>query len=236
MKEVYSGKGKRGTSQCDRVNATSEAVFVGEQIPFYATAPPKEGVEEKYEDVPGGMLKEQSTADNKRERKLKKNKVLFYPRKFFLSQWTKAPAWVYKKKTERDTDKFNPKAIEDAIEEKRKAVIEKIKERKKTDRTEIDVPQSWYEVNYRGRIFLKSGFAVPAKKAEWYGDWKKNNPGKHPGPQQYWKRHPVKYQAGKLKPLEPKPVEQEEGKDKVYILDNKISGKKYYKPMKSHIF
>ena len=231
-KQKYAGdKGRRGTSCCERVNVTSEAIFVGEQIPFFNTAPPKEGAEEKYEDFPGGLLKDQCVSGNAKERKYKKNKVLFFPRKFFISAWGKAPGWVYPKKSVK-SDKCNYEQVESVLKEKRDKVVEKLKNIKA--RLDVDVPQSWYEVNYHNRLWIK--FLVPAKKAEWYAEWRKNNPQKAPGPQQYWKRYPVKYVAGKSKPVPPKPIEQEEGKPKVYILEDKYSGNKYYKPMKSHIY
>jgi len=232
VKEKYAGKtGRKGTTQCERVNMTSEAVFVGEQIPFFNTAPPKEGAEDRYEYLSGGPLKDQCVAGKAKERKWKKNKVVFFPRQYFSSAWNKAPAWVYKKKLEK-SDKCNYQAIEENLKEKRDKVVEKLKNIKA--RLDVDVPLSWYEVNYKRRIHLK--FTLPVKKAEWYAEWRKNNPQVSPGPQQYWKRYPVKYRAGKSKPIPPKIVEQEEGKPKVYILEDKYSGKKFYKPMKGHIF
>jgi hypothetical protein len=232
LKAKYSGAVK-GTSQCDRVNMTSEAIYVGEQIPFYNTAPLKEGAEDRYEDAPGGNLqKDQVPANATKERKTKKNKVIFFPRKFFTSAWGKAPAWVYPKKFEKNP-KFDYNKIEEALKEKREKVMENLKKIPNT-RVAIDVPQSWFEVNYHCRIYLK--FALPVKKELQYHEWKKINPPKHPGPNQYWMRDPVKYVSGKSKPVEAKKVEQEEGKDKVYVLENKYSGNKYYKPMKGHIF
>lgn len=232
VKEKYCGdKGRRGTSMCERVSITSEAIFVGEQLPFYQTAPPKEGENEKYEDVPGGDIKRQVGGDNAKERKYKKFKVLFYPRKYCLSNWTKAPAWVYKKKLPK-AENFDYKKIEQDIKEKTDKVkehLEKIKAR-----LQVDVPKAWFETNYHGRIYVT--WAKPAKITDQYTEWKKNNPLVYPGPQHYWKRHTVKYVAGKAKPIPPKPIEQEEGKPKIYILDDKYQMKHVYKPMKSHLF
>jgi len=228
MKADYQSK-RRGTSMCDKVNMTSEAVFLGEQIPFYQTAPLKDGAPELFEDVPGAPfkeIKEQARAHNK----LKKNKVLFFPRKYFTSAWQKAPSWVYPQKSKK-SDKCDYTKIENELKEKKEKVMEKVKAIKA--RLEIDVPQSWFEVHYRKRLYLT--FAQPAKKAEWYPEWRKNNPLKSPGPQQYWKRYAVKYVAGKTKPDVHKPS-NEEGKEKQYFLEEKFTGKKYYKPMKGHIF
>lgn len=220
MKLKYGSKdmGRRGSTCCDRVNMTSEAIYVGEQTPFFSTAPMKEGVEDKYEDVSGGLLKDQAASGNAKERKTKKNKALFYPRKFFISAWGKAPAWVYPKVSVK-SDKCDLAKVEDAIKEKKEKVTEKLKAAK--SRLDIDVPQAWFEVNYHNRLYLKFNLPVPKKPA--YDEWKKINPQKHPAPSQYWKRYPVKFVAGKSKPVQPKPEEPQEGKDKQYILDNECN-------------
>jgi len=235
MKDLYTKK--TSTSKCERVNMTSEAVFFGEQIPFYSTAPLKDGAPEKFEDVPGGIIKEQVEAKDsgKGHNKLKNNKVLFFPRKYFISAWQKAPSWVYPKESKKNTEFFSK--IENDLKEKRDKVLEKLKNKAEENKKKFEldnVPLSWHEVNYHGRNYLT--FPQQAKKADWYPEWRKNNPQKSPGPQQYWKRYPVKYKAGQAKPVKNPKEEKEEGKAKQYILEDIYTGKKYYKPMNTYIF
>ena len=86
MKAKY--KIRPQTARCDRVTIVADAEFVGEQIPFYNTAP--------------------------QERELKKK--LFYPDK--TPTWRRAPAWKYPKATPPSQNiKDRDDAIEEKVEE-----------------------------------------------------------------------------------------------------------------------
>ena len=86
MKAKY--KTRPQTARCDRVTIVADAEFVGEQIPFYNTAP-QENVEKKK---------------------------LFYPDKNPI--WKKAPAWKYPKALPPSQNiKDRENAIEEKIEE-----------------------------------------------------------------------------------------------------------------------
>ena len=88
QKEKNIKRGKPTFSKCDRVTIVAEAEFVGEQIPFYNTAP--------------------------QERELKKK--LFYPDK--TPTWKRAPAWKYPKATPPSQNiKDRDDAIEEKVEE-----------------------------------------------------------------------------------------------------------------------
>lgn len=77
LKLIYERyKKKPQTSRCDRISVVSEAIYQGEQVPFYNTYVP-EGVE------------------------LDKNK-LFFPKKDYT--WKRAPAWKYPKNININTD------------------------------------------------------------------------------------------------------------------------------------
>ena len=165
------------------------------------------------------------------KKRAKKQKALFYPKKFFISAWTKAPGWKYPKNVDRPTDKIQIR--DDLIKEKANKVIDFLKE--KNVSMNIDVPGAYFNVQdkRKGRTKYHEDF----KKPNQYDEWKKLCPPKYPGPQSYWKTDPVKFVAGKSKPVDNmKNDEAEEGKDKVYKMDRKKTDKRQYKPMKGHIF
>ena len=144
--------------RADRVTVTSEAQYMGEQVPFYYNSSKDEG-----ED--------------------KKDKKLFFPKKEFILR--KAPAWSFigKNPTKLPTD--NMKAREDLIKDK---IENLKTSKNITDKDlQIDIMGSHEKIRRRGRHFFEYKKPYDYANTEQYKSNKEQHPSFSPGPAHYWK-------------------------------------------------
>jgi len=154
---------------------------------------------------------------------------LFFPSK--TAVWTRAPAWVCKKKNTELTEQQKLK------QELDKEKIDKIIDEKKMNLT-VDVRKSFYNMKRFKKIdftYNKATDFNDPEKYEQYKKWKEENPSTYPGPQQYWKTLPYNKTKKKKKDDEEEEKQEEDGPKK-YLLNRELTDKRVYKPMKKHVF
>jgi len=196
---------------CDRITVVSDAEHMGEKMPFYSTF-----VKEGEEEVP------EVDEDGKKK---KVGKKLFYPDK--RPTWNRAPVWSYKKRDTTPNQYIKTK--EEMHEDKMKTWFAEKKEIPMED-----VRKTFYNVTHRGNIHFEYKKPTDFNDDEHtaYREWKTIAPNKHVGPQHYWKTLPYDKSHKKRK----EELNQDDDKPKTYYLDRKLTDKRVYKPMKTHIF
>lgn len=114
------------------------------------------------------------------------------------------------------------------------SLMETIKEKTKIADFNLQVSKAFNTVRDNGKFYFS--YNVRKKKEEEQEVWDKyleENPKKHVGPQHYWKYPKIN---PKTKPNKIKIPTEDEGGQKLYLMDRKVTDKRVYKPMKNHIF
>ena len=144
--------------RADRVTVSSEAQYMGEQVPFYYNNSKDEG-----ED--------------------KKNKKLFFPKKEFVMR--RAPAWAFQGKNPTKLPTDNMKAREDLIRDK---IENLKNSKNLTDKDlQLDILGSHEKIRRRGRHFFEYKKPYDYANTEQYKSNKEQHPSFSPGPAHYWK-------------------------------------------------
>ncbi len=144
--------------RADRITVTSDAEYMGENVPFYYNNSKDEG-----ED--------------------KKGKKLFYPKKEFVLR--RAPAWAFQGKNPTKLPTDNMKAKEDLIRDK---IENLKNSKNLTDKDlQIDIMGSHEKIRRRGRHFFEYKKPYDYANTEQYKSNKEQHPSFSPGPNHYWK-------------------------------------------------
>ncbi len=144
--------------RADRITVTSDAEYVGEQVPFYYNNSKDEG-----ED--------------------KKNKKLFFPKKeIFLRR---APSWAFQGKNPTKLPTEQMKAREDAIREKVENL--KSSKNLGDKDLQIDIMSSHEKLRRRGKHYFMYRKPYDYANTEQYKSNKQQHPSFSPDPTHYWK-------------------------------------------------
>ena len=144
--------------RADRVTVSSEAQYMGEQVPFYYNNSKDEGDD-------------------------KKNKKLFFPKKEFVMR--RAPAWAFQGKNPTKLPTDNMKAREDLIRDK---IENLKNSKNLTDKDlQLDILGSHEKIRRRGRHFFEYKKPYDYANTEQYKSNKEQHPSFSPGPSHYWK-------------------------------------------------
>ena len=144
--------------RADRVTVSSEAQYMGEQVPFYYNNSKDEGDD-------------------------KKNKKLFFPKK--ESFMHRAPAWAFQGKNPTKLPTDNMKAREDLIRDK---IENLKNSKNLTDKDlQLDILGSHEKIRRRGRHFFEYKKPYDYANTEQYKSNKEQHPSFSPGPAHYWK-------------------------------------------------
>jgi len=168
MKEKYTGKGS--LPKADRITVAADSEHVGEKLPFYNTYK-KEGEEAGGgggSDDEGGKKKKKENFDN-----------LFHPHKKAI--WHRDPSWkMYKPLPKNEDVQERFKSVQN---EKLDKIMQKFEEKK------INLVQDVTEAFTKNKDSHKRyhKYVKDLPKSEQYVNARKENPPKHPGPQNYFK-------------------------------------------------
>lgn len=195
--------------RADRITVTSDAEYVGENIPFYYN----------------------NSKDDDGE-KDKKNKKLFFPKKEFVLR--RAPAWAFQGKNPTKLPTDNMKAKEDMIKEK----IENLKSNKKiSDKDlQIDVIGSHEKIRRRGRYFFEYKKPYDYANTEQFKSNREQHPSFSPDPSHYWKDKKKEIDIN-ARPKDVVEDTELNGKpSKIYYMHHKRTDFRQYKPMRKSVF
>ena len=201
-------KDKPWWPRADRITVTSDAEYVGENIPFYYNNSKDEG-EEKGKD-----------------------KKLFFPKKEFVLK--RAPAWGFQNKNPTKLPTDNMKAREDLIREK----IENLKTSKNiTDKDlQLDIMGSHEKIRRRGRHFFEYKKPYDYANTEQYKSNREQHPSYSPGPTHYWKLKKNEVDTN-IRPKEVEEATEVNGKpSKNYFMNHQRTDFRQYKPMRKSVF
>ena len=144
--------------RADRVTVSSEAEYMGEQVPFYYDNSKDEGDD-------------------------KKNKKLFFPKKEFVLR--RAPAWAFQGKNPTKLPTDNMRAREDLIRDK---IENLKNSKNLTDKDlQLDIMGSHEKIRRRGRHFFEYKKPYDYANTEQYKSNKEQHPSFSPAPNHYWK-------------------------------------------------
>ena len=193
--------------RADRVTVTSEAEYMGENVPFYYN-------------------------NSKDDDEDKKNKKLFFPKKDFCLR--RAPAWAFQGKnpTKLPTDNMvsRDEAYKDKIEN-----FKSSKNLADKDLL-VDVIGSHEKIRRRGRHFFEYKKPYDYANTEQYKLNKEQFPSYSPGPSHYWKVKKNEIDKNE-RPKETQEETELYGKpSKNYFMNHQRTDFRQYKPMRKSVF
>jgi hypothetical protein len=200
-------KEKPWWSRADRITVTSDAEYVGENIPFYYN-------------------------NNKNDDGDTKDKKIFYPNKEFVLR--RAPKWAFQGKNPTKLPTDNMKAREELIKEK---VENLKNSKNLTDKDlQIDVMGSHEKIRRRGRHFFEYKKPYDYGNTEQYKLNKEQHPSFSPGPTHYWKDRLKEFDIN-ARPKDVVEDAEVNGKpSKIYYMHHKRTDFRQYKPMRKSVF
>ena len=195
--------------RADRVTVTSEAEYMGENVPFY-----------------------NNNSKDDEDEKDKKNKKLFFPKKDFCLR--RAPAWAFQGKNPTKLPTDNMVSRDEAYNEK----IENLKSSKNiTDKDlQIDVIGSHEKIRRRGRHYFEYKKPYDYANTEQYKLNKEQFPSFSPDPTHYWKVKNKEFDKNE-RPKDVQEDTELYGKpSKIYYMNHKRTDFRQYKPMRKSVF
>ena len=194
--------------RADRITVTSEAEYIGENVPFYNNFSKED--QEKGKD------------DNK----------LFFPKKEFTLKRNPTWSFPFKKPTNIPTDQM--KAREDLIKEK----VENLKSSKNIQDKDllIDVIGSFEKVKKRGRIIFQYKKPFDYANTDQYKSNREQHPSFSPGPTHYWKNKNKEIDVNEKPKIMVEEAEIHGKPGKIYYMNHKRTDFREYKPMRKFVF
>ena len=193
--------------RADRITITSEAEYMGENVPFYYNNS-KDGGDEKD----------------------KKN--LFFPKKEKLMR--RAPIWSFQGKNPTKLPTDNMKARDDLIKEK---IENLKNSKNLTDKNlEIDVIGSHEKIRRRGRHYFEYKKPYEYFNTEQYKSNKEQHPSFSPGPTHYFKLKKNEVDTN-TRPKEVEEATEVNGKpSKNYYMNHQRTDFRQFKPLRKSVF
>ena len=192
--------------RADRITTTSEAEYMGENVPFYY--------------------------NNSKDEGEGKNKNLFFPKKEKFMR--RAPAWSFQAKNPTKLPTDNMKARDDLIREKIENL--KNSKNLNDKNLEIDVIGSHEKIRKRGRHFFEYKKPYDYANTEQYKSNKEQHPSYSPGPTHYWKlkRNEIDINIRPKEVVEATEVNGKPSKD--YFMNHQRTDFRQYKPLRKSVF
>ena len=193
--------------RADRITITSEAEYMGENVPFYYKNSKDEGDE-------------------------KDKKKLFFPMKEKLMK--RAPIWSFQGKNPTKLPTDNMKARDDLIKEK---IENLKNSKNLTDKNlEIDVIGSHEKIRRRGRHYFEYKKPYEYFNTEQYKSNKEQHPSFSPGPTHYFKLKKNEVDTN-VRPKEVEEATEVNGKpSKIYYMNHQRNDFRQYKPLRKSVF
>ena len=200
-------KEKPWWARADRITTTSEAEYMGENVPFYYNNSKDEG-----------------------DDKNKKN--LFFPMK--EKTMRRAPIWSFQSKNPTKLPTDNMKARDDMIKEK---VDNLMNAKNLTEKNlQIDVIGSHEKIRRRGRHYFEYKKPFEYYNTEQYKSNKEQHPSCSPGPTHYWKLKKNEVDIN-IRPKEVEEATEINGKPaKNYYMNHQRSDFRQFKPLRKSVF
>ena len=193
--------------RADRVTVTSEAEYMGENVPFYYN-------------------------NSKDDEEDKKNKKLFFPKKDFCLR--RAPAWAFQGKNPTKLPTDNMVSRDEAYNEK---IENLKSSKNITDKDlQIDVIGSHEKIRRRGRHYFEYKKPYDYANTEQYKLNKEQFPSFSPDPTHYWKVKNKEFDKNE-RPKDVQEDTELYGKpSKIYYMNHKRTDFRQYKPMRKSVF
>ena len=193
--------------RADRITTTSDAEYMGENVPFYYNNSKDEG-----------------------DDKNKKN--LFFPMK--EKTMRRAPIWSFQSKNPTKLPTDNMKARDDMIKEK---IDNLMNSKNLTEKNlEIDVIGQQEKIRRRGRHYFEYKKPYEYFNTEQYKSNKEQHPSFSPGPAHYWKLKKNEVDIN-IRPKEVEEATEINGKPaKNYYMNHQRSDFRQFKPLRKSVF